>query len=913
MRQRFPVRLDGDLSKSFKVARHARPSFADAYGDTDLGQYKELGLWSRNIGEGSASAQREQLRASYNSFWGNAVELSREIQRDLPQLTLHDERHFEALWARADQIAGNDFVLTPLEVFVFGGAILLHDAANSLAAFPGRHSALEATPEWRDAVAQWAERQDGDESGEPDAEAKRGLLLETLRAVHAERARELADFEVEAAGRRHHLLGDDELRTHLGALIGDIAASHHWDVSTLVKRLGGTRGSLTGMPADWTIRPVLLAALLRCADATQLDQDRAPDFLYGLLELRGLSEQHWRAQNRLAHPFVEASEPEALVFTSTRPFAEEDATAWWIAYDAIGVANRELQAVDALLRDVRLPPFAVSRVRGAETPDRLANLVQVSGWRPILADVRISRVDRIVELFGGEKLYGRQMWVPLRELIQNAADAIRFRREIESATSPYSGRITARLRDEGGDHVWLEIEDDGLGMSEAVLTGPLIDFGASYMSSSLVKAERPGLLSKGRKRTGKFGIGFFSAFMITGEITVLSRPFDRGVEETRVLKFSKQSQTRPILLEGVGAQASATFSTRVTLKLDRSMLHQVLSFDSSFRSDDTVVTFRDLIGALCPTLDVDVFVEADGENLRVHSRSWFEEDRVEWLSRISLPHTSKVINSSAEEIEANIAEAAPRLTFIDPDDPSAGLAAVSGVAARGARVVGMLRATGGFNQYANEYWGAIDYQTADPRRSHGQPRSSTLLARWASEQALLTAQSVPIGVQQRLIARRVANFGGDASPIASISFDRQWLSLEEAFEKACREGKIYAPVGRLSSRDGRLSLGIVRQRPSGFIDHYAPHELEYLVPIIEGSGESHNAFDAIPSEKNLEPCSFLAMMNRLAVDRDVVISGSFFERFPAAKYVGEDSPRQGLKKGAEILCTVLELSFTKKV
>jgi hypothetical protein len=876
-----------------------------------LGQFEELGLWRRNISDGAAPAKREQLRASYRQFWDNAVELSREIQRDLPQLTLHDDRHFEALWARADQLAGDHFELTPLEVFVFGGAILLHDAANSLAAFPGRLASVEATPEWRDALTQWSERTDGSEPSEPDPQAKRGLLLDTLRAIHAERARSLADFEVETAGRRHHLLGDDQLRTHLGPLIGEIAASHHWDVGTLVKRLGGTRGSLAGMPADWIIRPVLLAGLLRCADATQLDQDRAPDFLYGLLQLRGVSEQHWRAQNRLAHPYVDPAEPEALVFTSTRPFAEGDANAWWIAYDALGVANHELKATDALLRDVRLPPLQVNRVRGADTPDRLATLVQVSGWRPVLADVRISRVDRIIELFGGKKLYGHQMWVPVRELIQNAADAIRFRRELEPEQSPYTGRITARLRDEGSDYVWLDVEDDGLGMSEAVLTGPLIDFGASYISSSLVKAERPGLLSKGRKRTGKFGIGFFSAFMIAGEITVLSRPFDRGVDQLRTLKFSKDAQTRPILLDTCG-DASPTVSTRVTLKLDRAMLDQVLRFDSALSRSETPVTFAELIGALCPMLDVDIFMDVGGKATQIHSRNWFEEDRVAWMRRISLPHVNKAINASIETIEAEMAEAAPRLTFLDPDDPSAGLAAVSGVAARGVRAVGMLRATEGFSQFANEYWGAIDYQATEPRRSSGSPRSAELLSRWASGQALLAADMVASDQQKRIIARRVATFEGDAMPIASISFDHDWLTLEKVLDKACKVGKVYTPVKRAPGHDSGLAMGIVRERQSGFIDNYFQKELEYLVPIMEGSDSSESAYDAIPTDDQPAPHSFLTMLNRLGVERGIEITGRFIENFPAARYVGQDSPRQGLKHGATIRCDVLELTFINR-
>jgi hypothetical protein len=106
------------------------------------------------------------------------------------------------------------------------------------------------------------------------------------------------------------------------------------------------------MPLNWTIRPVVLACLLRCADAAQLDQQRAPDFLYALLQLRGVSERHWRAQNRLATPLVDPDDPSALLFTSTRPLEERDTDAWWIAFDAIQVASRELRAADAVLRDL---------------------------------------------------------------------------------------------------------------------------------------------------------------------------------------------------------------------------------------------------------------------------------------------------------------------------------------------------------------------------------------------------------------------------------------------------------------------------------------------------------------------------------------------------------------------------------
>lgn len=870
-------------------------------------QFEQLGIWQRNIVSGPHQEQCEKLRSSYRQFWDNAVELSREIQRDLPQLTLHDERHFEALWARADQIAGERFELTPLEVFVFGGAILLHDAANSVAAFPDRLASIEATPEWRDALAQWGEQQDDLGKIGPDEEARRNLLLDTLRGIHAERARHLADFEVKTAGRRHYLLSDDQLRTHLGALIGEIAASHHWDITTLAQRLGNTRGSLAGMPSSWTIRPILLAGLLRCADAAQLDQDRAPDFLYGLLQLRGLSETHWRAQNRLAHPFADPADPEALVFTSTRPFTADEADAWWIVFDAMGVANRELRSTDALLRDFNLPPFQVNRIRGADAPERLAQTVHVTGWRPVSAQVKISQVNRIVELFGGKKLYGQQMWVPIRELIQNAADAIRFRRELEPKQSSFEGRITVRLRDDGSDTVYIEVEDDGLGMSEAVLTGPLIDFGSSYVSSSLVKSERPGLLSKGRKRSGKFGIGFFSTFMIAKEVSVLSRPFDEGIDKTRVLKFFDNAQMRPILLDAKG-EASANVSTRVSLTVSRNNLEKVLRYGSSSSSERSQITFTELVGTICPMLDADVFVDVKGELNQIHSRNWFEGDRADWLRRISLPNTNNAVNVTSETIDAQIIEAAERLTFIDPNDPSAGLAAVAGNAARGIRTIGMLKATEGFNQFSNDYWGAIDYQADDPQRTFGSPRSKALLAEWATKQAVKAAGSQAAD-NQIIIARRVAEFGGDATPIACIRFDREWKSLEEAFDKACREGKVYIPLKPNSGHDNGISMAVVRERQSGFLDNYAENELEFLVPIMEGSDSNGKAYYAIPTTDRPAPNSFLAMLNKLAIERGTAISGEFIARFPTARYVGVDSPRQGLFNGQTIHCDVLKLTF----
>jgi HSP90 family molecular chaperone len=71
--------------------------------------------------------------------------------------------------------------------------------------------------------------------------------------------------------------------------------------------------------------------------------------------------------------------------------------------------------------------------------------------------------------------------VSIRELIQNAVDAIAARRYFERS-SVFDGKVLVRLKRETRDvhdGYWVDVVDDGIGMSESVLTGPLIDFGTS--------------------------------------------------------------------------------------------------------------------------------------------------------------------------------------------------------------------------------------------------------------------------------------------------------------------------------------------------------------------------------------------------------------------------------------------------
>ncbi len=449
-------------------------------------QFEKTGLWRRAFAPKKGAEhgdQRLRLAESHRRSWKRAIVLAAQIARDLPNLTLHDEKHFTALWQRADLIAGRNYSLNPVETFVLGSAILLHDAGHTVSAYPGGLEGIEKTPQWQDSLV--GILRDGDGEPPPDellrnppSDVQSRALFETLRTLHAEHAATLGElsFVHPSTNEDLFLFQDDELRTHLGETIGLIAASHHWDVQELEIRLRQQQGVPAGFPSEWAVNPIKLACLLRCADAVQIDQERAPDFSYALLRLKGLSESHWRGQNRLAVPTVSRDAAEALLFTSTRAFRPADADAWWIGHDAIVIANRELEACARLMKDLRIDPFAITRVQDADSPMRLAKHVQVDGWRPVAAEIKVASVDQLVAMLGGEHLYGRDLAVPLRELVQNAADAIRARAGLEQSVADYSGTITIRLEAGKKDDLegfWLRVEDNGIGMSEHRLTGPL--------------------------------------------------------------------------------------------------------------------------------------------------------------------------------------------------------------------------------------------------------------------------------------------------------------------------------------------------------------------------------------------------------------------------------------------------------
>jgi hypothetical protein len=161
-------------------------------------------LWRSTLNEEIAdhlADERGRLRTSFLSFRERAMHLASGIRADLPDLTLHDLTHLDALWEIGATIAGDRYVLTPTEGFVFGGAILLHDLGMTVAAIEGGLSAIKRDPRWADLViSEYRDLYDRDPLKEeichPEQQIHRTALFNLLRQIHAENAERLASSPI---------------------------------------------------------------------------------------------------------------------------------------------------------------------------------------------------------------------------------------------------------------------------------------------------------------------------------------------------------------------------------------------------------------------------------------------------------------------------------------------------------------------------------------------------------------------------------------------------------------------------------------------------------------------------------------------------------------------------------------------
>jgi hypothetical protein len=735
-------------------------------------------------------AARDRLRVAFLGFRERCATIAAEIPLTLRDYTVHDITHIDALWEMADLIVGSEISLTPTEAFVLGGAFLIHDLGNGLAAFSEGIEQIRATPAWGDAVTALFVSREGrqpttSEISQPPQEIEREATAQVLRRLHAAHAERLPTTRWKIAdGQEMFLLDDVDLRTVYGPSIGRIAYSHWWSIDRLAREIGGILGAPVWCPPEWTVDREKIACILRAADAAHLDERRAPRFLQAVRRPAGESGDHWTFQGRLQRPRLAT---DRLVYTSGQPFEPNSAGAWWLCCDALRLVDRELRQVDSFLSDRGVARFAARGVAGVESPDRLVAYVPTTGWTPVDAQVRVTEVARLVEHLGGSQLYGDDPSAPLRELLQNGIDAIEARRFIESRGQGW-GKISVALNVASNE---IEVVDTGIGMSREVLTGPLLNFGTSYWGSELMRDQFPGLMSRGFRSIGKFGIGFFSVFMWGDQVRVVTRRYDDAPRDTQVLEFRRGLGSRPLLRPAMESEWLRDGGTRITVRLRQSP-H---SFNGLlyWGHRDVAWTLKQRCGWLCPASPVNIYAREGGGawELAVGGGDWLRLPGRDLLDRIWQPTQADEDERPAKYVEA----LAARLeTLTDPQQRVVGRACIVDArvarhlpAETGAITDGGIR-VGNLNGIAGILFGHPTRASRDEAIPSLDPN---VACDWASRQGAAASKTIRSAPQLESIAQAIRRFKAPTGKLPIAYSSKGWLTVSGVSKWGARRREVW--------------------------------------------------------------------------------------------------------------------------
>ncbi len=448
-------------------------------------------------------SQNSQLLQAIKDVRKISEVISEKISQSMPGYTDHSIKHTDALWG-ISEITFTEEELRKFsigEAFILGCSFYVHDLGMAYCVTEEGRRKTEETAEYR---AIYSHLRNGIIS---DDEARIKSVQVVVRRVHAEKAIELTSDILPGTGR--YLIEDSDLRQKWNEHIGLVSSSHNWSLNELDLRIG-KRGMIPVAIGESDLG--FIACALRLIDYAHINYERA-SIIDRLLRGRLGKENviNWTAQENIAGP---SREGDLLKYASLR--SVDDVDGWWKFYELASGLSREIATVYEYLesRSCSKGRFSLSGIKGTESPEEFAQYIQTEGFEPIDIRFRADSIERLVNLLGGKQLYGNDYSAPLRELLQNAGDAIKLYR-IQNEDVQY-GEINVEISNDNS----LTVRDNGVGMSKNTVTKYLLSIASDYWNSEDFIAEYPEVSIKGFSPAGRYGVGFLSVFMIGDKVEV---------------------------------------------------------------------------------------------------------------------------------------------------------------------------------------------------------------------------------------------------------------------------------------------------------------------------------------------------------------------------------------------------------
>lgn len=425
-----------------------------------------------------------------------AVGRAKLIRDTFPMFTLHDETHIINVMRIMAELLGEDGMsrLTRDETAMLMLAACCHDIGMSYSK-DERQELLEDWDRFEEYLIRHPEMYvKVYAKGKDQPEVSDDIIRSYLRSIHHERVEEL----LYKKGWPSTLAG----KVNCGDLI-QVCQSHGKDISSLDK-----------MRPSNALDMRFCAVLLRLADILDFDTSRAPLAVY---EYCGF--------NKKSDPESVISRDEWDKHRSSLRFDFEHLGDRSVPYDLPYYADcysmQVEQAINSYLDWVDKELYnciaVMRRYKGKwdtfVLPAKVDRNITANGYVSGQYSLSLDQ-SQVLNLLVGDNLYTDPA-VFVRELIQNAIDAVRTRERMDKELpGNWSPRINIRTwMDEEGYH-WFRIEDNGTGMTEDIIRKYLLRVGNSYYTSDQFRQDKIRCrVDESYTPISRFGIGILSCFM----------------------------------------------------------------------------------------------------------------------------------------------------------------------------------------------------------------------------------------------------------------------------------------------------------------------------------------------------------------------------------------------------------------
>lgn len=266
--------------------------------------------------------------------------------------------------------------------------------------------------------------------------------------------------------------------------------------------------------------------ILRLADILDLDNSRAPIDRMKAIKFEDTEEDEYSWYEWLKH-----RESEGIVIDEANKLILQATVSQPIVYrklhNMLEIIRMELAFCNDMLQEMSLSHKKI------KLPTILKDEIRTNGFEVKEYAYSLQKKD-IENLFMKENLYMDKM-VFIRELLQNAIDASYFYKKIRSKELKEEEVNFDEISIKPIEiYVWNDeeektsflIKDYGIGMNEDIIENYFLKVGNSFYSSTLF--ERTGVEYEA---ISHFGIGFLSTFMVTDNITVVTRHYTKNSKD----------------------------------------------------------------------------------------------------------------------------------------------------------------------------------------------------------------------------------------------------------------------------------------------------------------------------------------------------------------------------------------------